>query len=68
MSDWQKVYQDELEYRAEIVRSILEDNHCNPVIVNKKDSNYQFGFFEVKVAPEHVLMSLKIINEEIKFE
>lgn len=68
MSDWQKVYQDNLEYRAEIVRAVLEDNSMQPVLLNKKDSNYQFGHFEVQVAPDHVIKALKIINEEIKFE
>jgi hypothetical protein len=68
MSDWQKVYQDDLEYRAEIVRAVLEDQELHPVLLNKKDSNYQFGHFEVQVAPEHVIKALKIINEEIRFE
>lgn len=68
MSDWQRVYRDAREYRAEIVRSILDDNQLNPVILNKKDSAYQIGYFEVHVAPEHVLKALKIINEEINFE
>lgn len=68
MRDWQKVYQDSLQYRAEIVKAVLEDNELNPVLLSKKDSAYQFGHYEVMVAPEHVIKALKIINEEIKFE
>lgn len=68
MRDWQKVYHDNHQYRAEIVKAILEDHEMNPVLLNKKDSAYQFGYFEVHVAPEHVIKALKIINEEIKFE
>jgi len=68
MSDWQKVYQDNLEYRAEIVRAVLEDQELQPVLVNKKDSNYQFGYYEVQVAPDQVMKALKIINDDIKFE
>lgn len=68
MRDWQKVYLDQQEYRAEIVRSILDDYEMNPVLLNKKDSAYQFGHFEVLVAPQHVIKALKIINEEIRFE
>lgn len=68
MSDWQKVYQDQQEYRAEIVRAVLEDQGCNPVLINKKDFAYQFGHFEVQVAPENVIKAIKIINEEIRFE
>jgi hypothetical protein len=68
MRDWQKVYRDQQQYRAEIVRSILDENELSPVMLNKKDSAYQFGHFEVLVAPEHVIKALKIINEEIRFE
>lgn len=69
MRDWQSVYRDEQEYRAEIVRAVLDDNDMNPVLLNKKDSAYQFlGHFEVLVAPDHVIKALKIINDEIRFE
>ncbi|MEM9327523.1 MAG: DUF2007 domain-containing protein [Bacteroidota bacterium] len=68
MSGWQKVYEDSTSYRAEIVKSILEDNELNPVLVNKKDAAYQLGHFEVHVAPDHVIKALRIIKEEIRFE
>lgn len=68
MCDWQKVYHDSLQYRAEIVKAVLEDHELNPVLLSKKDSAYQLGHFEVMVASEHVIRALKIINEEIKFE
>lgn len=68
MRDWQKIYQDTSEYRAEIVRAILEDNEMNPVILSKKDSAYQFGHYEILVAPDYVLSALKIINDNINFE
>jgi len=67
MVEWQKVYQDSQQYRAEIVKAILEENELDPVLVDKKDSAYQFGHFEVHVAADHVIRALKIINEEIKF-
>lgn len=68
MSDWQSVFRDSHEYRAEIVKAVLEDYEMSPVVLNKKDSAYQLGTFEVLVAPEHVLKALKIINDEIRFE
>ena len=67
MSDWQKVYVDSLAYRAEIVKGILEERNMNPVLVDKKDSAYQFGHFEIYVSPENTLRALHIIKEEIKF-
>ncbi|MDH5608813.1 MAG: hypothetical protein OEY56_04985 [Cyclobacteriaceae bacterium] len=67
MAVWQKVYEDQALYRAEIVKSVLEDRGLSPVIVNKKDSSIQFGHYEVQVAPDDVLQSIKIIKEEISF-
>jgi len=68
MSSWQKVYEDNQEYRVSIVRDILEDHQIDPVIVNKKDTNYQFGSFELHVAPDNVIRALKIIQDEIDFK
>ena len=68
MGNWQKVYEDAQEYRAAIVHSILKENFLDPVIVNKKDTNYQFGSFEVHVAPDHVIRALKIIEDEVDFK
>lgn len=68
MSEWQKVFQDKQEYRAEIVKAVLADNGMQPVLLTKKDSAYQFGHYEILVSPDHVMRALKIINEEIRFE
>lgn len=68
MDNWQKVYDDNSEHRASIVKAILEDNDLNPVLVNKKDTSYQFGSFEVHVAPDNVMKALKIIQDDIDFK
>ncbi len=68
MSAWQKVYEDQVAYRAEMVKSILASNDLNPVLVSKKDTPYQLGHFEVHVAPDHVIRALRIIKEKIRFE
>ncbi|MEO9965583.1 MAG: hypothetical protein ABJF11_07340 [Reichenbachiella sp.] len=68
MSNWQKVFSDKHEYRADIVLAVLKDSGLQPVMVNKKDAAYQFGYFEVLVAPDHVLRAIKIIENDIKFE
>ena len=65
MDGWQKVYEHEIEHKAEIVKSILDENALNPVIVSKKDSAYNnFGKYEVFVAADNVLRALKIINDQ----
>lgn len=68
MKNWKKVYEDSAAYRAEIVKAILEDRQMSPVLISKKDSSYQFGHFEVHVAPEFILGAIKIVEEEINFE
>jgi len=67
MDKWQKVFSDPSMHKAEIVKAVLEDHNLNPVIVNKQDSSYKFGFFEVYVYPDEVLTAIKLINDEIKF-
>ena len=67
MSNWQKVFSDKTEYRAEIVKAVLEDNDLQPVLVNKKDSTYHLGQFEVHVAPDKIMKAIKIIRDDIKF-
>tara|TARA_R110002096_G_scaffold188622_1_gene368575 strand:- start:334 stop:537 length:204 start_codon:yes stop_codon:yes gene_type:complete len=67
MSKWQKVFSDNLEYRAEIVKSVLEEKGLKPVLVNKKDSTYHFGQYEVHVETNDVLLAIKIITDDINF-
>lgn len=68
MSDWKAVFKTQQEYQAEIVKDILEDNGLNPVVVNKKDSSYHFGFFEVNVPADQVLEAMQIIRNDIDFK
>lgn len=68
MDKWQKVYTSDLPYRAEIVKGVLAENKLNPVLINKKDTAYQIGHYEVHVAPEDVLKAIKIIKDDICFE
>ena len=49
MNNWQKVFSDELLYRAEIVKAVLEDHYIGAVILNKKDTSYHWGTHEVLV-------------------
>jgi len=68
MSRWQSVYSTEKMYRAEIVKSILEEKGIDAVVVNKKDTYYHFGQLEIHVDPDHVIRSIKIIEDEVKFD
>lgn len=69
MKGWQKVYDTDQAYYAEIVKSVLEDNNITPVIINKRDSSLNnFGQYEVHVASEDVFNALQIIKNDIDFK
>lgn len=68
MSRWVKVYSSQNQVRAEIVKSVLSDNDMPAVLVDKKDRNYLFGYYEVLVKAEHVIRALKLIQDDISFE
>lgn len=68
MSNWQRVFSSRVQYKAEMVRAILEESELNPVVINKQDSAYKFGFFEVYVSPDETLRAIKIIKDEIQLE
>lgn len=68
MSEWQSVYQDRLEHRADIVKAILDDKGMSPIKINKTVSAHGLGNFEIFVAPSNVLRAIRVIKEEIKFE
>lgn len=68
MSDWQKVYSDRSDHRANIVLAVLNDFGLQPVVINKKDTSYQFGQYEVHVAADEVIRAIKIIKDDIKFD
>ncbi|MDH3711895.1 MAG: CPBP family intramembrane metalloprotease [Cyclobacteriaceae bacterium] len=66
---WQRVFSTDKTHQAEIVKAVLDDNHLDPVIINKKDSAYdRFGDIEVHVIHENVMRARQIIDNEINFE
>ena len=67
--NWERVYHTEVEYRANIVKDLLETSGFHPVLLKKKDSSYNnFGDYEVCVESQYVIRALKKISDEITFE
>ncbi len=66
-SKWQKIYDTNLKYRAEIVKAVLSDHGISAVLVDKQDKAYHFGQVEVYVAPYDVMGAVKIIQDVISF-
>jgi DNA-binding transcriptional regulator WhiA len=68
MDNWKKVFTNNQQHKAEIVKAILEENEIPAVVVSKKDSLYQLGNYEVHVSSEDILKALKMIDDDIHFE
>lgn len=68
MGEWQPVFKDKMEYRVELVKSVLENRGLSAVLVNNGINPYNMGFYELLVPADHVLRAIKIINDEINFE
>jgi hypothetical protein len=68
MSNWQKVYTALISHHAEIVKGVLETHGIPAVVMNRKDSSYHFGHFEVMVPADNTIEALKIISDEINFK
>lgn len=68
MDNWKKVFTNNQQHKAEIVKAILEENDIPAVVISKKDSLYQLGNYEVHVSSENILPALKMIDDDIHFE
>ncbi len=55
----------EVSSKAEISRMVLENNGVQAVLLNKKDSSYLLGVFEVYVPVDQAAFAMQILNNEI---
>lgn len=61
--NWEIVYSTNQLYDAEILKSILEDNGIECVIMNKQDSVYKFGEIEICVSTDNTFKAKHLIQE-----
>jgi len=57
--NWQSIYSTQYEYKAEIIKAVLEENDIKCFVLSKKDSAYLFGEIELYVSPDNVLKGQK---------
>lgn len=68
MAKWQKVFETEHGYQAEVVKSVLSQK-MPAVIINKKESAYKIlGFYEIHVLQDDVIRARQIIENDISFQ
>lgn len=68
MRNWKTVFKTEKLYQAQIVKDYLQDKELHAIIVDKKDSAYLLGYYEIAVTVEEVMRAIKLIEDDIKFE
>jgi hypothetical protein len=68
MENWIKVFEDQNQIRAEIVKGVLEEKGVPAVVLNKKETVYQLlGTYQVMVPGDQVIAALQLIEHEITF-
>lgn len=59
---WECLFGSKYLYKAEILKSLLEENEISAVIINKQDSAYLFGDIEVYVKLDDIIRSRHILQ------
>lgn len=63
MKDWVCIYSSPKLQDAEMIKGLLSFNEINGVVVNKQDSSYMFGDFEVHVNRNDVVKAKFVLKE-----
>ncbi len=64
---WQKVFETSLLHQAEIVRDFLENHNIGAILLDKRDSMYHFGLYEIMVHRDNVLRATTLVKNNIEF-
>lgn len=68
MENWIRVFEDQNQIRAEIVKGVLEEKGVPAVVLNKKETVYQLlGTYQVLVPNDQAIHALQMIQHEIEF-
>ena len=59
---WEVIFRSTAGYKTEMLKDILEDSEIPSVVINKQDSSYLIGEFEVYVKQNDVLLAKQIVN------
>ncbi len=63
-NNWKKVYSSTQAFQAELVKTRLQAEGIEAVVLNKKDSSYvAIGYVEVYVHQDNLLKAINIIEQ-----
>ena len=68
MKDWVCIYASTKQQSAEIIKGLLTHNEINSVVINKQDSSYMFGEYEVYVNREDVVKAKFCLTQTLSEE
>lgn len=63
MKDWVCIHTSQKMQEAEIIKGLLTFNEINSVVINKQDSSYMFGHFEVYVNKDDAVKATLVLKE-----
>ena len=63
MKDWVCIYTSQKLQDAEMTKGLLSFNEINSVVINKQDSSYMFGYFEVYVNRDDAVKAKYVLKE-----
>lgn len=61
--NWTQIFTTTDFFKAEMLRQILEENEIEVVLMNKKDSSYQFGEVQLMVPETEFAKASKLITQ-----
>lgn len=67
MVKWTKIYASSLQHEAEIVKMVLVGEGVFATIINKQDTSYHFGEYEVYINDTDTEIATQIINDNVNF-
>jgi len=61
--NWICIYSTSTLYIAEMAKDLLHEEEIDAVIINKKDSNYQFGVLEIYVERNNAVKAKHVLAD-----
>ncbi|NND31955.1 MAG: hypothetical protein HKN76_05135 [Saprospiraceae bacterium] len=61
--EWICIYQADEEYKAEVIKQLLEHRGLHPVLMDHKDDEFRIGQVEIFISPLEYEEAKKTIEE-----
>ncbi|MFW5974651.1 MAG: putative signal transducing protein [Bacteroidota bacterium] len=64
--NWSKVFESGQQYQVELIKGMLKEHDIEAVSLNKQDSSYHIGTFELYVKVEDAFKAKQIIEKSYR--